>query len=505
MKKKSVFLPVFAVCLLLSCENPNTKKNEADIREPSVAGSFYPAQPEDLKQMINGFLKEVPEPVPGDPILGLIVPHAGYVYSGKVAAYAYKQVQGKDYRSVIILAGSHRYPLDSPSVYRKGKFKTPLGLAEVDTELADAIMKNFPGMGSGTEAHKEEHSIEVQVPFLQTVLGKDIRIVPVLMGNISADILDRLSTAIHQAIKDKSNILIIASSDLSHYPDDKNAKKADTETIGLISQYKLKTLLEREARVAGSGIDNLVTYQCGLGPVLTLLMVSQKFKEPKADLLEYKNSGDVSWVKERVVGYASMTITTKNYNSNVNSNPENGFSLSREEKEFLLKTARQTIEEYVKNGKIPKIDTASANLKKNAGAFVTLNEGNDLRGCIGYILPVKPLYQTVIENAVNACSKDYRFSPVSGEELKKITIEISVLSPPVPVKSYKEIIIGKHGMILRKGPYQAVFLPQVAPEQGWDLETTLTHLSMKAGLGPDDWKKETEFEVFTAIVFGEKE
>ncbi len=203
-----------------------------------------------------------------------------------------------------------------------------------------------------------------------------------------------------------------------------------------------------------------------------------------------------------LIGVLFMCASSKSENSS--EKPKNQFSLKEEEKKLLLKIARETLDSYVKNKQIPEFEIPYDTLKTNAGAFVTLNKNHNLRGCIGYIMPVKPLYLTVIENAVNACSRDYRFPPVSPAELKDIHIEISVLSPPVEVESYNDIIIGEHGVILKKEGHQAVFLPQVAPEQGWDLATTLTHLSTKAGLPPDGWKKNASFEVFTAIVFKEE-
>lgn len=503
MKSHLIILFFSALLFAPSCSGSATKGKESSVREPAVAGSFYPAQRENLRLTVESCLKDALEKELKGNLLGLIVPHAGYAYSGPVAGAAYRQIRDRDIRTVIILGSSHRVALNYPALHREGAFKTPLGLVKIDTELTEKIKKGFPECEYLNEAHKDEHSIEVQLPFLQVALKEGFMIVPILMGRLTEKITARLSEALYQAIRERESILIIASTDLSHYPDWKNAKKTDLETVRLISEYRMNELVKREQAVNESGVENLVTYQCGLGPVVTLLALSQKFRESRAELLKYQNSGDVSWVKERTVGYAAMAITTKDYNQNLKGGPGDGFSLSDEEKKFLLKTARQTLEAYVKDKKTPVVKVPFKKLENDAGAFVTLHEKGELRGCIGYILPVKPLWQTVVENTVNASSKDYRFAPVSASELKDISIEISVLSPPAAIKSHKEIVIGKHGVILKKGPYQSVFLPQVAPEQGWDLETTLKHLSMKAGLGPDDWKKDTEFSVFTAVVFGE--
>ena len=200
-----------------------------------------------------------------------------------------------------------------------------------------------------------------------------------------------------------------------------------------------------------------------------------------------------------------MCSTSNSDNSSKNSKkqPKDQFTLSVEEQQFLLKIARETLESYVKDKKIPEFEIPFDTLKSNAGAFVTLNLKGNLRGCIGRISADKPLYQVVVENAVNSSSRDHRFSPVTPAELKDIHLEITVLSPPIEVDSYKDIIIGKHGVILRKGSSGAVFLPQVAVEQGWDLAATLTHLAMKAGLPPDAWKKGAKFEIFTGIILKE--
>lgn len=498
MNKKIIFIFFFLCVLIIACGSSRTENSNNPVRLPAVNGGFYPADPKELTNMINDFLKDIPLNKDNSHIYGIIVPHAGYVYSGKVAAHAFKQLINNHYDTIIVLGVGHRYPIYNPSIETNGIYRTPLGDIPIDKELAIQIQKNYPEAKYIPEASTLEHSIEVELPFLQIVLKNNFKIVPILMGRFDLDIVNKMANAIYEAIKDKKNILIIASSDLSHYPDYKNAQIVDKETINLIQNAKVKELIDREENVNSSKVPNLVTYQCGCGAICTLLNITKKIQNSEIELLDNKNSGDVSWIKERVVGYSAMVITSKNIN-----NESSDFTLTKEEQQFLLKIARETLDGYVKNHKIPKFDIPYEKLKQNAGAFVTLNINHELRGCIGYIEPIKPLYQTVIDNAINSSTKDYRFSPVSTDELKDITIEISVLTPPVPVASYKDIKIGTHGMILKKGFNQAVFLPQVAPEQGWDLATTLTHLSMKAGLGPNDWKQGAEFEVFTAIVFHE--
>jgi len=498
---------IFFSILIMFCGAKTNKMNGKNIREPAVAGTFYSANKEDLRQAIEQYLskaekKKVPK---GGGIIGLIAPHAGYVYSGQVAAEAYKQIENQHYDTVIILGVAHRYPIRTPSIYTDGFYKTPLGLVEVDDKACKELMQNYTFLKFVPEAHKLEHSIEVQIPFLQMVIKNKFKIVPILLSHFPYEIVNSVADAISKLIqRNKSKrFLIVASSDLSHYPAYNDAKKVDKDTIRLIKDFKVEELIQREQKVEDSGVENLVTYQCGLGAITTLMLASKKLDATDVTLIDYKNSGDTSWIKERVVGYTAMMFSGKNIKKDKNS--EVGFDLTKEEKKFLLKMSRKVLEEYVRNHKIPEVKIDNEKLKKDAGAFVTLNKNHNLRGCIGYIMPIKPLYKSVIENTVNACSRDPRFTPVTSDELKNIEIEISVLSPPVSVESYKDIIIGQHGIILKKGFNQAVFLPQVAPEQGWDLATTLTHLSLKAGLGPNDWQMGCQYEVFTAIVFKESE
>lgn len=489
------------------CQNVKEAKTikAEDIRESAVSGMFYPANAMDLKSMVKEYLAKasVVKLPKGENIFGLIAPHAGYIYSGQVAGWAFKQVEGRSYDTVLIFGVGHRYPLRKPSVFKKGYYKTPLGLVPVDEELTKAILKDNL-FQSVDEAHKLEHSIEVQLPFLQLALKNDFKIVPILFSHFSFDMVDKISSVLYKIMKTQKdkNILIVASSDLSHYPSYQEGEKVDKATIELIQSLKIKKLIQREEKIKDSGVANLVTYQCGLGAVTTLMLLAREAGASTVNLIQYKNSGDTSWVKERIVGYAAMSFSGKDVPYN---EKKSGFYLTEEEKKLLLQMARKTLTEFIKKGKTPSFEIKSDTLKKNAGAFVTLNKDHQLRGCIGYILPVKSLSQTVIENTVNACSHDFRFPTVTASELDKIEIEISVLSPPEPVSSYKDIVLGKHGIILKKGMNQSVFLPQVAPEQGWDLSTTLTHLSMKAGLGPQDWKSGCEFQVFTAIVFKESD
>ncbi len=498
--KKIVFL---FFLIIISCGRANTDNRNKFVRLPVVKGMFYDSKPANLKKQIKFYLNnaETKELGKDEIIRGIIVPHAGYRYSGEIAAYAYKQIIDKKYDTIIILGVSHRYPLTNISIYPKGYYDIPLGSIYIDKQFVNEIKLFDKSIKFIPDAHKYEHSIEVQLPFLKYVVKNKFKIVPILVGRQNISKLRQLAAAVFKTIKNhpEKKVLIIASSDLSHYPRYRDANRVDKKTIELISKYKINELIKREKNVALSGVKYLVTYQCGIYPISAFLLLMKRLNVTKNIFLKYENSGNITGEKERVVGYMSMMFTSKNHNQ------QSGFFLTDDEKKYLLELSRKVLNSYVTNRKIPDFEITDEKLKQNCGAFVTLNKNNNLRGCIGYIEPIKPLYQSIIDNTINAAVNDPRFQNVSKEELDDIKIEISVLTPPHKVGSYNDIQIGKHGIILKKGFHTAVFLPQVAPEQGWDLETTLTHLSLKAGLDADAWKSGTEFEVFTAIVFSEDE
>ena len=506
----------------------------AQVRKPAVAGAFYPAHPKGLREEVRRFLDEArvdEKSLPKGELIGIVVPHAGYSYSGGVAGYAFRLLQGAQYDTVVIMGPNHRiWGFNNVSIYNKGSYKTPLGEIPIDSELAEAIVKTGE-VGFYPKVHRWEHSIEVELPFLQVVLG-DFKLVPIVMGDFSRTTCERLANAILDNAENRK-ILVVASSDLSH--DRPYSKAVEMDKLGL--DY-----------VANLDIDNLIKAEatgkvemCGYGPVLTLMFLAQRMGGVKGVLLRYANSGDVTGDKSgRIVGYGAVAfykprtflqdntsaqkenfileksnLKAKGYseevrdkkgeeNMNQNKNKDNEYTL--EEKKALLKIARTSIRDYLSTGKAGDYSVFSPKFEELRGVFVTLHKHGQLRGCIGYIEPIKSLHRAVIDNAINAAVNDYRFPRVETEELPDIDIELSVLTPPEEIKGSEEFIVGKHGIIIKKGFRNAVFLPQVAPEQGWDREETLTQLCLKAGLAPDEWKKEgMRFFVFTAEVFGEKE
>ncbi len=462
-----------------------------EIMKPVVAGSFYPAEPVILAAQIDKYLKEAAPPKVDGDIIALISPHAGYEYSGPVAAYGYKLISDRKFDTVVIIGISHHLAFDGVSILEKGFYETPLGKVPIDAEFTRRLMKFKKDMlYFEPRAFEEEHSMEVQIPFLQRSL-KDFKIVPLIMGKPDYPTCKGLAKALVATIKDGSKkVLIIASTDLSHHLAYRDAVKKDQVTLSEIIHLDA----ERLAIKISEGECEL----CGSGPVLTALLAGKELGANRVKVLKYANSGDTAGDKTRVVGYGSAAIYREEENM-----------LNDGQKKRLIDIARKTMEAYIKEGKITEFEEEDPALLKVQGAFVTLRKGSagggELRGCIGNIIGQEPLYLTVRDMAIESATRDPRFTPVTAAELKDIKIEISVLSEPKAVTKVDEIKMGTHGVILKQGFSSAVYLPQVATETGWTRDEFLANLSHKAGLPPNAWKeKRTELFTFTAQVFEEE-
>lgn len=461
-----------------------------EIREPAVAGSWYPGDPNELAAVVDRFLAQV-QPVDGLP-LGLIVPHAGYVYSGAVAAAGFKQLEGGQYDVAVIIAADHQPPLSNPiSVWPEGGFETPLGVVQVDSELAIALIQADSRITANYAAHQGEHVIEIELPFLQRVCP-DCRIVPILMGADDDDTVHALAGALLSVLPGRRAV-VIASSDLSHYPKREDALRVDGATLAAIETGEPARVRAAIADSMAAGISNLVTCACGEGPILVVMEVAQGLGADTITLLRYANSADVPQGDQtQVVGYGAVMFWR--YEPPV---------LSKTQRKELLELARATIAEHLKTGQIPDYQTEDAVLRRRAGVFVTLKEDGELRGCIGYMRADRPLYRAVQEMAVAAATSDPRFPPMTADELAKVDIEISVLSPLRRLTDIQQIQVGTHGLVIVQGGRQGVLLPQVPVEQGWNREQFLENLCLKAGLPGNCWRDQPTLYAFTALVFGE--
>jgi hypothetical protein len=489
---KRIFITT--VCIVLfSC---GSSFSSEEVRKSAVSGTFYPSDAKELAATVDAFLKNVKKSDKKGDILALIVPHAGYMYSGQVAAYSFKQLEETDFKNIIIISPSHYVGFDGISVYDRGFFETPLGRIRINEELAGRIISKSSRFIFYPEAHRKEHAIEVELPFLQRVYkDKTFSIVPIVMGNPVMKDVRILGDALYDEV-DKDTLLII-SVDLSHYHQYDKAVRLDTNGISAVEQLDAKRLLE-QIKNADTEIDAPIA-------VLAAIMLANR-RDAKAAVLKYANSGDVTGDKSRVVGYSGIMIYIPETSDKKQEMMMKDEYLSKEEKQKLLKIARASVVETVTGRRQIGISVTEERLKENCGAFVTLKKHGELRGCIGYIIAARPLYETVKDVARSAAINDYRFSPVSGDELDDIELEISVLTPLKICKDVKEIIVGKHGIYIKRGFNSGLLLPQVATEQGWDRETFLKHTCLKAGLPENSWKDaSTEIYIYSAEVFDEKQ
>jgi len=500
---------------------PETKR----VRHAQVAGSWYPGGKEQLGTYIDELLADTKPPKLDGKVMALISPHAGYRFSGKAAATGYALLRGQDIRRVVVLAISHHFPLRGASIPDVTHFETPLGLIPLDG-AAVARLRRSSVVGAVEQAETEEHSLEMQLPLLQRVIP-NFTLVPILVGQMREADYTELASALAEIV-DK-NTLVVASSDFTHrganygyeVPEGKGSIQ---ERLARVDDGSVEQILKLSRRGLLAHADKTGTTICGLHPIALLLELLSKFPGVRGQVVNRYTSGDVMNDWSSSVSYVDVAFTgnwpAASKVEAARAGGEKMFPLTQEEKATLLKLARTSLEMSVSKGsfdpavrqKVPLVPS----LERKAGAFVTLKckmgddarctaRGDDLRGCIGTIEPVDSVYETVAKRAASAALEDTRFPhTVSVKELPYVTIEVSVLTPPVAIKGPEEIVIGKHGIILSMGWNGATFLPQVAPEQGWDRETTLRHLARKAGLPEDAWKK-AEYKVYEAIVFGEDE
>ncbi|MFQ6041864.1 MAG: AmmeMemoRadiSam system protein B [Candidatus Poribacteria bacterium] len=477
----TIMIPiVYLITVSAFTANAGPPKN---IREPAVSGQFYPDSADELKRVVDGFLGNAKLKEVNGRILAVITPHAGYTFSGQVAAEAFAQLKGKPINTYVIVGPSHYIAFDGISVYPEGNYKTPLGLVEIDAKLARDIINMDEMIRYYSPAHVREHAIEVELPFIQRINEK-AKIVPMVVGSQSSKAIQVLEN-IFTRILSREDTVLVMSADLSHYHPYNEAVKLDKAGLAAVEKLDAKEFAEK-VNAKETEVDNPAG-------IMAMLMATKSLGG-QASLLKYANSGDVTGDKSAVVGYGAVMVALP---------PKEEINLNDASKKELLKIARSSIEEYLNSGNVSQVKPKNSELLKNCGAFVTLKEAGNLRGCIGYTQPIMPLCETVTRAAIAAATQDPRFKPISKGELKKIEIEISVLSPLRQIKNVNEIEVGKHGIIIRKGWHSGLLLPQVATEEGWDRMTFLQYTCRKAGLPTDAWKENADIYVFTADVFSE--
>lgn len=460
-------------------------------KQAQFSGQFYPADKAGLDNLLDELFKKAnPAPLPGE-VFALIAPHAGYGYSGQTAAFAYKLIQGKDYRTVVILGSSHRNIYSGIALYAEGAFVTPLGELDVDDSFVKKLLGRNEEVFADTAAFEKEHSVEVQLPFLQKSLGQ-FKIVPVMFGDCSLDTCRNFAGLLKEAIGQRKDVLVVISSDMYHGYDFNEAESVDELTLSFLKRMDAEGLYYglREGRLQ----------MCSGFAVVSGLILAKEMGHDRLDVLYHTDSSLVTGIREKgqwTVGYASCAIDRTGVQEMLNTI----------QKKKLLEIARKSIWVYLTAGEELQLKEGDVVLNSELGAFVTLHKGGQLRGCIGNIVGSGPLYITVRDMAVEAAVRDPRFSPVDVEELPELDIEISVLSPLEKVASADEIELGRDGVMVRRGFNSGVFLPQVATETGWSKEEFLDNLcAHKAGLEPGAWRdKATQLYRFGAEVFSESQ
>jgi AmmeMemoRadiSam system protein B/AmmeMemoRadiSam system protein A len=501
-------LLVVFFCFATACQA--NKGSDTDVREPAVAGKFYSDSAAKLKLAIEKFLQDA-VPVKVQKPIAIIVPHAGYIFSGQICADGFKQVANQKYDVIVVLGTNHtNSDFQKISLYPGNGFRTPLGTAPVEKNVISSLIKEDPADCTLDKSlHETEHSVEVMVPFIQVVFPK-AKIVPVVVGSPDMEMCARFGQALAKVLKNKK-ALIVASSDLSHYPAAQDANIADRETLAAISKLDPAAFRATVQAHVDRRIPNLVTSACGEAPILAAMAAAKSLGATRGVIVSYANSGDTSvGDRARVVGYGAVVLTAEGEekNNSVSAQPKPdavSAPLTSADKKALLVFARETLSRLFLTDTVPLARGFNATLQQPRGAFVTLKKKGELRGCIGRIIGDEPLGKIVGTMAIQAAFNDSRFNRLTADELSDIEIEISVLTPMKQVGGAADIVIGRDGVLLSKDGHHAVFLPQVAPEQGWNREELLDNLCRKAGLETGCWKQGAQFSTFQAVVFSESQ
>lgn len=425
-------------------------------RVPAVAGTFYPAEPERLAHTVDALLAEA-DRLHGDTAApkAIIAPHAGYVYSGAVAASAYSRLRSARgrIRRVVLLGPVHRVPVRGLALPGVDQFETPLGTVELDTD-AIAAVRTLAQVTESVPAHAFEHALEVHLPFLQRVLGA-FKLVPFAVGDATREEV----AAVLDLLWGGDETLIVVSSDLSHYLPYDAARKIDAETAAMILDLR-------------SDIDH--RHACGGTPVNGLLLAAHR-RHLKVQLLDLRNSGDTAGGKDRVVGYGSFAILS-------------AAAIHENAGASLIAIARAAIAEAF--GEALPCPAQVAWLQQPRATFVTLTRNGELRGCIGSLEPKRPLGLDVRENALSAAFRDPRFKPLTAEEWKDTRVEISLLSALEAIDPESDEALqamlrpGVDGVLIEYGHHRSTFLPQVWKQLPKPRDF-LASLRRKAGLPPD--------------------
>jgi len=493
---------VFSLVIAVACQ---AGKGGNDIRPPAVAGKFYPESAAVLKLAIEKFMQDALPQRVKEP-LAIVVPHAGYIYSGQICADGYSQVRNRATDVVVILGTNHTTPgLRKIALSPGDGFRTPLGIASVDKEAVAALIAADPDCAADNRPHLREHSVEVQVPFIQILFPK-AKIIPAIVGEADPALAGRFGAALAKVLAGR-RALVVASSDLSHYPSAEDANVVDKKTLEAIASLDPTAFRATVRTQEANRVRGLDTCACGEAPIMAAMAASRAMGATGGQVVSYAHSGDLPiGERERVVGYGAVVFTAGREIPPPVATAAPAAAdrnLAPADKKALLALARETISRYLTAQVVPLPRGLSPAAMEQRGVFVTLKKHGDLRGCIGRMVPDRPLATLVGAMALQAAFEDRRFRPVTLDEVPKLEVEISVLTPMKPVSGSSEIVVGRDGVLLRKGGRSAVFLPQVAPEQGWKRDEMLNNLARKAGLPEQAWQEGAQLSTFQALVFSE--
>ncbi|MGD0341087.1 MAG: AmmeMemoRadiSam system protein B [Bacteroidales bacterium] len=481
----------------------HSQDNSVD-RKPYAAGKFYSDNRDTLKSDLVKLFAACKKPSETMNVRAIITPHAGYVFSGKTAASAYSVTSKKgDYKNIFIIGSSHVMAFEGASIYSEGDYVTPLGKAKVNREIASGLKKKYSCFNFPSDAHAQEHSIEVQVPFMQYYYDKMPPIVPIILGTNSVSTIKAIADALKPYFTPDN--LFVISSDFSHYPSYNDAIVNDKLTADAIISGNPTVFLSVLQKNELKDTPGLVTSMCGWTSGLTILFLSEGNKDLEYRKIDYSNSGDSPYGnKSEVVGYNAIALVEKKHDQKAEQK-SSMVSFTEEEKKELFAIARNSIKSLLFDGKNYTIDESKIPqaLKQQFGAFVTLKINGELRGCIGRFVSSDPLYKVVSASAVSSAFEDSRFPSLTKAEYDKVEFEITVLGPMKKINNINEIVLGKHGIYIKKDFRSGTMLPQVPIEYGWTLEEFLGYTSRdKAGLGWDGWKT-ADIYIYEGVVLEE--
>jgi MEMO1 family protein len=492
--KRFLFLDCIILCLIIFLGGCFSESNSQKIRKAVVAGSFYPKNKIELRNQLADYLSKVEIKHQKKNIKGLIVPHAGYAYSAQTAAFGFKQVEGKKYDTIVILAPSHRDPFSGATIYPGDGYETPLGTCQINKELASKIVKSSQNISFSDFGHRAEHALEVELPFIQTVLPNS-KIVPIVIGEYDWRMCHNIGTAIAKTLVGE-NVLLVASTDLYHGNSYSECKRQSNKTLKAMAAMNPKELC--------LGLLGKNYAACGGAPAVILQVAAKALGAHSAKIVAETNSNDVTGqVGGYVVGYGTLVIFDNNDKKNLHKKEYPTIRVAAQ-KELLIK-ARTAIDLYLESQQIKTTVPNNNVLNEKRGVFVTLTHNGQLRGCIGHHESDKPLNELVPQMAIAAAVSDPRFKPLTQKELKNTKIKISVyLTNVYPIQDIDEFEMGTHGIILQKNGRSATYLPEVPTEAGWTtVNQEMESLCLKAGLNKNAWKNDAKFWVYKTQVFNE--